>query len=178
MSWRQEAQRSAKIVRQKRMRNTRKKRNTRTRLRPFWGLFLNPPNGSWGMVKVRPTKKAALLNPPNGSWGIVKVRPTKEGALLNPPNGSWGMVKVRPKSTAFSFSRIPPTAVGGWLRFSLPDFVSRHIPQPEGRTLTIPQLPLGGFEQNLCLCRLGFNHPPTAVGGIPSATINEFRALS
>src|SRR6266511_3455337 len=102
---------------------------------------------------------------------MVKVRPTTKAALLNPPNGSWGMVKVRPTSAAFSLSRIPPTAVRGWLRFSLPDFVSRRLPQPEGRTLTIPQLPLGGFEKNLRLCRLGFNHPPTAVGGIPSPTI-------
>ncbi|MGH9753294.1 MAG: hypothetical protein ACREA2_10970, partial [Blastocatellia bacterium] len=33
----------------------------------------NPPNGSWGMVKVQPTQNASpRLNPPNGSWGMVK----------------------------------------------------------------------------------------------------------
>jgi len=32
----------------------------------------NPPNGSWGIVKVQPTPTDELfLNPPNGSWGIV-----------------------------------------------------------------------------------------------------------
>ncbi len=36
-----------------------------------------------------------------------------------------------------------------------------------GRSLTIPQLPLGGFEKESGRrCRLDFNHPPTAVGGI------------
>jgi feruloyl esterase len=40
-------------------------------------------------------------------------------------------------------------------------------PGQEGRTLTIPQLPLGGFKKAArCFCRLDFNHPPTAVGGI------------
>src|SRR5262249_3905068 len=60
--------------------------------------LLNIPNGSWGMVKVRPTEKLFFLpNPPNGSWGMVKVRPTEKLFFLpNPPNGSWGMVKVRP----------------------------------------------------------------------------------
>ena len=37
------------------------------------------------------------LNPPNGSWGIVKVQPTQtDNLFLNPPNGSWGIVKVQP----------------------------------------------------------------------------------
>ncbi len=54
-------------------------------------------------------------------------------------------------------SQIPPTA-GGW-------------------TLTIPQLPLGGFERVAAFCRLDFNHPPTAVGGIQSSLSSEhFRA--
>jgi len=43
----------------------------------IWRPFFNPPNGSWGMVKIRPTPEAIiLLNPPNGSWGMVKIRPT------------------------------------------------------------------------------------------------------
>ena len=43
--------------------------------------FANPPNGSWGIVKVQPTKSGSLLNPPNGSWGIVKVQPAAEAGL-------------------------------------------------------------------------------------------------
>src|SRR5262245_1707473 len=62
----------------------------------------------------------------------------------NPPNGSWGMVKVQPTGAALT-SRIPPTAVGGWLRSGLPNPVSRPLRQPGS---------------------LDFNHPPTAVGGI------------
>src|SRR6266542_2462566 len=42
-------------------------------------------------------------NPPNGSWGIVKARPTPTKELSpNPPNGSWGIVKARPSPTAMS----------------------------------------------------------------------------
>src|SRR5262245_60796200 len=62
----------------------------------------------------------------------------------NPPNGSWGMVKVQPTGAALT-ARIPPTAVGGWLRSGLPNPVSRPLRQPGS---------------------LDFNHPPTAVGGI------------
>src|SRR5262245_45027088 len=70
----------------------------------FRDLFLNPPNGSWGMFKVQPTPGALLfLNPPNCSWGMFKVQPTP-GALLflNPPNGSWGMFKVQPSPLRLS----------------------------------------------------------------------------
>jgi len=84
------------------------------------------------------------LNPPNGSWGIVKARPTRQAAIsLNPPNGSWGIVKIQP---------------------SCPGDVPVH--GTKGRTLTIPQLPLGGFKGAARCCRLDFNDPPTAVGGI------------
>jgi hypothetical protein len=39
-----------------------------------------------------------------------------------------------------------------------------------GRALIIHQLPLVGFAEVFALlCRLGFNDPPTAVGGIPKA---------
>src|SRR5262245_16183137 len=77
------------------------------------------------------------------------------------------MFKVRPTQKPF-LSRIPPTAVGGCLRFGLPDSVSKLLRQPGrsdfndpptavggirefgaapvGRSLTIPQLPLGGFQ--------------------------------
>jgi len=38
--------------------------------------FLNPPDGNRGMVKVRPTQKAATRrNPPDGNRGMVKVQP-------------------------------------------------------------------------------------------------------
>jgi hypothetical protein len=79
-------------------------------------------------------------NPPNGSWGIVKAQPTPQAtSFLNPPNGSWGIVKAQPSS----------------------------VGSPKGLTLTIPQLPLGGFAAvPAAFCRLGFNDPPTAVGGI------------
>jgi len=38
-----------------------------------------PPNGSWGIVKVQPTKERLSLESPKGSWGIVKVQPTEAG---------------------------------------------------------------------------------------------------
>src|SRR6266545_7040763 len=79
-------------------------------------------------------------NPPNGSWGIVKVQPTKACPRLNPPNGSWGIVKVQPQSLiAVGEGRaltIPQLPLGGLGKSS---FVG------VGRALTIPQLPLGGF---------------------------------
>src|SRR6266542_4131847 len=58
----------------------------------------------------------------------------------NPPNGSWGIVKVQPQS---------PIAVGGRLGFN------------------DPPTAVGGIQEKfVCRCRLGFNDPPTAVGGI------------
>jgi len=36
----------------------------------------------------------------------------------------------------------------------------------EGRTLTIPQLPLGGFGKAVAVCRLDLNNPPASAGGI------------
>jgi len=42
----------------------------------------------------------------------------------------------------------------------------------EGRTLTIPQLPLGGFEEKRLLYRSDLNDPPTAVGGIEEQSSN------
>src|SRR5262245_17406859 len=113
------------------------------------------------------------------------------------------MVKVRPTGAAPT-SRIPPTAVGGWLRFDLPDSVSRVHSQPGrsdfnhpptavggirerngfsvGRTLTIPQLPLGGLKSDPQICEVSLksrfhifsnlNHPPTAVGGIEERSPN------
>src|SRR5215510_9691755 len=69
-------------------------------------------------------------------------------------------------------SSIPPTAVGGWLKSSLLAArwdCSRGL---EGRTLTIPQLPLGGLKRVAAACRLDLKHPPTAVGGIEGARPN------
>ncbi len=108
----------------------------------------NPPNGSWEMVKARPTPEAAsFLNPPNGSWGIVKVQPTPEAAsFLNPPNGSWGMVNVRPTPEAASFLN-PPNGSWGMVKVQ-PSSVGRM----QGWTLTIPQLPLGGFAVSQPRC--------------------------
>jgi hypothetical protein len=71
-----------------------------------------------------------------GGWLRSNLHTGRAVFSLNPPNGSWGMVKVQP------------------------------IPGAKGRTLTIPQLPLGGFNKPERFCRLDFNHPPTAVGGI------------
>src|SRR5262245_12449939 len=117
--------------------------------------FANPPNGSWGMVKVRHTKALARSrNPPNGSWGMVKVRHTKALARArNPPNGSWGMVKVQPQS---------PIAVGR--RPSLND----------------PPTAVGGIQEKLVFWfRLSFNDPPTAVGGFsPRSSPLSWRACA
>src|SRR5918996_5429353 len=98
------------------------------------------------MVKAQPTPEGELfLNPPNGSWGMFKAPPTPEGELfLNPPNGSWGMVKAQPSphSKGLNDWRLdlnhPPTAVGG-----IRERVSAYV----GWTLTIPQLPLEGFAK-------------------------------
>src|SRR5262245_10484345 len=63
---------------------------------------------------------------------------------LESPNGSWGIVKVQPTAAAPT-SRIPPTAVGGWLK---------------PRLLSCRRGLLTGFG------RPDLNYPPTAVGGI------------
>jgi replicative DNA helicase len=104
-------------------------------------MGLNPPNGSWGMVKARPIPgDGPRPNPPNGSWGMFKVRPIPgDGPRPNPPNGSWGMFKVQPSLVArgerLDFND-PPTAVGGIQ------------------------------EKLVRRCGLDYNDPPTAVGGI------------
>ena len=76
---------------------------------------------------------------------MVKAQPTPEGELfLNPPNGSWGMVKAQPSAHSKGLNdwrldlNHPPTAVGG-----IRERVSAYV----GWTLTIPQLPLGGFAK-------------------------------
>jgi len=90
-------------------------------LRRGFEISRNPPNGSWGIVKVQPTPQAAnFLNPPNGSWGIVKARPSSVGCL---------------KGRTLTIHRLPSvgfTAVQ-------PRFV--------GRTLTIHRLPSVGFAR-------------------------------
>jgi hypothetical protein len=64
------------------------------------------------------------LNPPDGNRGIIKVRPTKQARLSwNPPDGNRGIVKVKPGGPRVVYSQCQ-----------------------EGRTLTIPRLPSGGFK--------------------------------
>jgi hypothetical protein len=47
--------------------------------------IVNPPNGSWGIVQIQPTKGVPSnpWNPPNGSWGIVQILPSHSGDLEN-----------------------------------------------------------------------------------------------
>ena len=60
---------------------------------------------------------------------------------------------------------IPPTAVGGWLRFSLQAAATFFNPLNGswGMVKVQPSRPLEQFH--LGARRLDFNHPPTAVGG-------------
>jgi len=79
----------------------------------------NPPNGSWGIVKVQPTPTEKLfLNPPNGSWGIVKAQPSvsDNGRLrldLNDPPTAVGGIRTRASALCRLDFNDPPTAVGG-----------------------------------------------------------------
>src|SRR5262245_2814449 len=78
--------------------------------------------------------------PPTAVGGLLRSSLQKRGPRLNPPNGSWGIVKVQPQSPIAVWRRLgfndPPTAVGGIQ------------------------------EKFVCRCRLCFNDPPPAVGGI------------
>jgi hypothetical protein len=50
------------------------------------------------MVQIPFYKKSAVetVNPPNGSWGIVQILPTKRvpSNPWNSLNGSWGIVQI------------------------------------------------------------------------------------
>src|SRR5262249_745168 len=62
----------------------------------------NPPNGSWGIVKVQPTQRRQTSLPripPTGVGGSLKVQPTQQTGkppFRESPNGNWGIVKVLP----------------------------------------------------------------------------------
>jgi hypothetical protein len=74
---------------------------------------------------------------------------------------TWSVsAKIRVKSPG----RIPPTAVGGWLKPSLhrQTICSRIPPTAVGGWLKSSLLPVAMGDW-----RLDLNHPPTAVGGIP-----------
>jgi hypothetical protein len=68
-------------------------------------------------------------------------------------------------------SRIPPTAVGGSLKSSLPTGA--------GWTLIIPQLPLGGFGKAF-VADVGWTLiiPQLPLGGLPKRELKFLRALS
>ncbi len=75
--------------------------------------------------------KSGLRIPPTAVGGWLRLNlHGKLRLFLNPPNGSWGMVKVQPST------------------FTEPS----HLRSQVGRTLTIPQLPLGGFEEISARC--------------------------
>src|SRR5215510_7912931 len=109
--------------------------------------FQIPPTAVVGSLKPNLQTAATLSNPPNGSWGIVKVQPLWVGAFVALITTSRQVINV---------------GIG---------FDPKVVELVEvGRTLTIPQLPLGGFENYKSLgCRLDLNDPPTAVGGIRRA---------
>jgi len=89
----------------------------------------------------RPVQLVLLPIPPTAVGGWLKSNLHQECHYSsNPPNGSWGMVKAHPtiQPTGRPDFNDPPTAVGG-IRGLARLFV--------GRTLTIPQLPLGGFKR-------------------------------
>src|SRR5262249_21604143 len=94
-----------------------------------------------------------------GGYGKIWCLKNKcNHASHNPTDGSRWMVKTRPTSTAADLAN--PTDGSRW--------IVQVQPAPlEGWALTIHRLPSVGFAQEEGrFCRLGFNHPPTAVGGI------------
>src|SRR6266498_2110471 len=107
-----------------------------------------PPTAVGGWLKPSLHKRKFFSNPPNGSWGMVKVRPsgcgrrllTKSGRLnLNLPRTAVGGIREREKAADVGRTlTIPQLPLGGFKRAA---FVV-------GRTLTIPQLPLGGLRNN------------------------------
>src|SRR5262245_59137680 len=133
----------------------------------------NPPNGSWGMVKVQPTKASPCPNPPNGSWGMVKVQPQSPNAVgrrpgFNDPPTAVGGIQEKTVCRCRSDFNHPPTAVGGIQEKTVcrcrSDF--NHPPTAVG----------GIQEKTVCRCRSDFNHPPTAVGWIHEKTVCRCRS--
>ena len=87
-----------------------------------------PPNGSWGIVQIQPTKQVQVKpwNPPNGSWGIVHRRIMNgtwnsferfisEARSEQSTNFRWWDLRTR---SARSHVRLdlnnPPTSIGGF----------------------------------------------------------------
>src|SRR6185369_11050967 len=84
----------------------------------------NPTHGK--VLKVQlPDLKQDLVNPTNGSWWFIKVRPTKQHLEQDrriPPTAVGGSLKsYLPSSIIEEDRRIPPTAVGGSLKSYLRD---------------------------------------------------------
>ncbi|MGH9753630.1 MAG: BamA/OMP85 family outer membrane protein [Blastocatellia bacterium] len=78
------------------------------------------------MVKVQPTQNASpRLNPPNGSWGMVKVQPQSlvSGSIRpgfnDPPTAVGGIQEKFLRRCRLDFNH-PPTAVGGIRRVVQP----------------------------------------------------------
>src|SRR6266511_1494061 len=80
-----------------------------------------PPTAVGGWLKPSLHKRKFFSNPPNGSWGMVKVRPsgcgrrllTKSGRLnLNHPRTAVGGIQKSGLRCRSDFNH-PPTAVGG-----------------------------------------------------------------
>jgi SpoIID/LytB domain protein len=112
--------------------------------------------------------RSRLQIPPTAVGGSLKPNLQTAATFSNPPNGSWGMVKVQPLWIGAFVALITPSLqvinVGIGFDQKFVELAER------GWTLTIPQLPLGGFENYKSLgCRLDLNDPPTAVGGIRRA---------
>src|SRR5262245_28574687 len=93
----------------------------------------NPPNGSWGIVKARPTHRRTFPESPQRQEAVHKSLE----AFWNQP-----VDRIAPnaKSCASSIWRLVYSLLplGGFKRAAF--FVCR--------TLTIPQLPLGGLKKN------------------------------
>src|SRR6266545_12774 len=86
----------------------------------------------------------------------------RQRIAANPTDGSRWMIKIQP-TQRLTFPRIPPTAVGGWLKFSL-----RRLRRLGWRLdFKYPPTAVGGITLIAVASRLDFKYPPTAVGGIP-----------
>src|SRR5262245_10072735 len=111
----------------------------------------NPPNGSWGMVKVQPTKASPCPNPPNGSWGMVKVQPQSPNAVgrrpgfNDPPTAVEGIQEKTVCRCRSDFNH-PPTAVGGIQPTLLNPYPGAHARGTVSEALKV-YLPIAS-----CLC--------------------------
>src|SRR5262245_7039830 len=100
---------------------------TEGRLCPFGLAPSIPPTAVGGCLRSSLQAAATLFNPPNGSWGMVKVRPSRP------------LEQSHLAARRLDFNH-PPTAVGG--------IEERENASDVGRTLTIPQLLLGGLKND------------------------------